>query len=540
MATSTHCELMKLNVDNCPAWKLQARMALIRDDLWEIVSGSEKAPEEAATADAQKKFKSRSNKALSMIVLSMKPELHYHIGREPKDSVAVWKLLANHFERKTWGNCYELWKRLMSMPRMKEIRDGGSIDKHLKSMQETFDSLAVLEDPVSEKKQVMFILASLPESFQTMVTALAASTEDVPSLADVKEKLRSEELKQKQAGPGHEDDQGKALAVGHGPRHSFPKSKLICHFCGKPGHFKRNCRKWAAEKKNEQSTGSGQKQSASPAEASDDDMESMMITTHAFSTVSNGKWIVDSGATSHMCNDREQFVNFKELLNKQAVTLGDGHTLDGTGIGTVKIETLLPDGNSQKCRLEKVLYLPNLSYNLLSVSKAAETGHTTSFSSTSCEIVDQKRRVTAFATKVGSLYYLEYCRKEKAHTSRNDDSKERLRHRRYGHVGEQNLQKLAKDEMLQQFDYDTNKRVGFCESCIGGKMHRSPFEQSRRHTTGPLELVHSDMWKDGRKVSRRSGVLSDIRRPPHTICLGLPSPDKRPSVWAFRPMESTC
>ena len=134
------------------------------------------------------------------------------------------------------------------------------------------------------------------------------------------------------------------------------------------------------EEENEQSTGGGQKQSANPAEASDDDTESMMITTHAFSTVSNGKWIVDSGATSHMCNDREQFVNFKELSNKQAVTLGDGHTLDGTGIGTVKIETLLPDRNSRKCRLEKVLYVPKLSYNLLSVSKAAETGHTTTFS----------------------------------------------------------------------------------------------------------------------------------------------------------------
>ena len=189
-------------------------MALIRDDLWEIVNGSEKAPEEGATADAKKKFKSRRNKALSMIVLSTKSELHYLIGREPEDPVAVWKLLANHFERKSWGNCCELWKRLMSMPRMKEIRDGGSIDKHLKSMQETFDSLAVLEDPVSEKKQVMFILASLPESFQTMVTALAASTEDVSSLADVKEKLQSEKLiRQKQAGPGHEDDQGKALAA---------------------------------------------------------------------------------------------------------------------------------------------------------------------------------------------------------------------------------------------------------------------------------------------------------------------------------------
>ena len=121
MATITS-ELTKLKGDNYPAWKLQLRMALIRDDLWDIVSGSEKEPMgDGTTADAKKKFQTRSNKALSMIVLSMKPELHYLIGREPEDPVAVWKLLSNHFEHKTWGNCYALWKRLINMPRMKEI-----------------------------------------------------------------------------------------------------------------------------------------------------------------------------------------------------------------------------------------------------------------------------------------------------------------------------------------------------------------------------------------------------------------------------------
>ena len=43
MATggSSTCELIKLNGDNYPAWKLQLRMALIRDNLWDIVNGSE-------------------------------------------------------------------------------------------------------------------------------------------------------------------------------------------------------------------------------------------------------------------------------------------------------------------------------------------------------------------------------------------------------------------------------------------------------------------------------------------------------------------
>ena len=95
----------------------------------------------------------RSSRLAATIVLSMKPEL---IGREPEDPVAIWKLLSDHFERKTWGNCYELWKRLMTTPRMKEIRDGGSVDKHLRLLQETFDSLAVLNDPVSGKASYVY------------------------------------------------------------------------------------------------------------------------------------------------------------------------------------------------------------------------------------------------------------------------------------------------------------------------------------------------------------------------------------------------
>lgn len=41
---------------------------------------------------------------------------------------------------------------------MKEIKDGGSMNGYLKELQDIFDSLAVLDDPVSEKKQVMLFL----------------------------------------------------------------------------------------------------------------------------------------------------------------------------------------------------------------------------------------------------------------------------------------------------------------------------------------------------------------------------------------------
>ena len=124
----------------------------------------------------------------------------------------------------------------------------------------------------------------------------------------------------------------------------------------------------------------------------------------------------------------------------------------------MRIKTLLPDRNTQKCRLKKVLYVPKLSYNLLSVSKVAEAGNTTNFSGSGCEIMGQEGKVIAFVTKVGRLYYLEYCRREKVNVM-NSDNKERLLHHRYGHLGEQNLQKLAKTGMIEQFDYNAKKQL---------------------------------------------------------------------------------
>ena len=37
-----------------------------------------------------------------------------------------------------------------------------------------------------------------------------------------------------------------------------------------------------------------------------------------------GKWIVDSGATSHMCNDQNLLVKLDPLKIPISVTLGDG------------------------------------------------------------------------------------------------------------------------------------------------------------------------------------------------------------------------
>lgn len=53
----------------------------------------------------------------------------------------------------------------------------------------------------------------------------------------------------------------------------------------------------------------------------------------AAQTSSQGKLIMDSGATSHMCSDQHLFKDFHTLDHEQEVTLGDWHALEATGQG---------------------------------------------------------------------------------------------------------------------------------------------------------------------------------------------------------------
>ena len=105
--------VVPLSSTNYSMWKIQCKMALIRDGLWGIVNEMQTAPTERA--EAQAKLVARHDKALVAIVLMIEPSLLYLTGADPTDPVVVWKALADQFQCKTWLNKLELKRKLFFM-----------------------------------------------------------------------------------------------------------------------------------------------------------------------------------------------------------------------------------------------------------------------------------------------------------------------------------------------------------------------------------------------------------------------------------------
>ena len=179
------------------------------------------------------------------------------------------------------------------------------------------------------------MLASLPDSYNMLVTALEAN-QDVLQIEVVTECLLHEEHKLNDCDSN--SGTNKVMATYH-----YKTNVVKCHYCGKPGQIKCKCRILAADERKANSNSKHKSDTKSKAQANkaivqkpDDDSSSSsdcntLVVNHALSAnnaISN--WIIDSGATCHMCNDKKLFTNLLSLDKPQEVSLGDGHVSKAT------------------------------------------------------------------------------------------------------------------------------------------------------------------------------------------------------------------
>ena len=489
-------QIEKLTKDNWITWKFQVKYCLMAKGLWEIVDGNETLADDANEQQRQD-FAKRQKKAAAMIVTAVNSELYYLLTSCNDDPHQMWEAMRAHFERDTTVNKVYLKKQLV----MLRMQEGTPVQDHLRRMKELTDRLASINAAVAEEDHMVYLLSSLPESYSMLVTAL--ETREGLTLQDVQRALVSEELKREQLGEtssgGHDSAlQAEKRTAGRG---TMPKAALKCYFCGKEGHFQRECpMKQKSRKKFAKYRAKAAKHHDSD---SDSDVEG---NTGAFVASVNGtfgesiadRWIIDSGATRHMTFQQDLLTDYCQFNKPEKVGLGDGRMVDAVGTGRVMVSMPLGRGKQFKTAITRVLLVPQLSCNLFSVCAAAMKGNMVEFGHTKCWIRNKNGKLVGKGRLVDKMYQLDCCiipsKPERASVAQNQTSKADLWHQRLGHVHGNQLKQMAKKKLVNGMDYPLDAELSFCEGCIEGKMHRKSHKPvGEIRSTEVLQLVHTDV-----------------------------------------------
>jgi transposase InsO family protein len=168
-------------------------------------------------------------------------------------------------------------------------------------------------------------------------------------------------------------------------------------------------------------------------------------------------------------------------------------------VGSVRVET-----TGGLFILDEVAYIPECPANLLSVSRATDRGFGFHFNSESCTIYHRGEWVMAAPRTRNGLYLLGNGSVELALGAERDASEERdaeLWHRPFGHMGFNNLARLARAKMVTVCPVTpagaaTRAGDGVCEPCQLGKKTRNPFPtlDPQTRTTKPMEKVYCDVY----------------------------------------------
>jgi hypothetical protein len=214
-----------------------------------------------------------------------------------------------------------------------------------------------------------------------------------------------------------------------------------------------------------------------------------------------GSFILDSGATSAMSDNRAHFTSYQPFPKpKRLLGAFKGQEHHALGKGTLCLD--VQHGNRvNTLRVPDSLYVTNLCTPLLSVSKLDNAGMIVIFHNGAASIHDADGNDICVAKRRGNLYQLPVLETEVALTATMRNPIEEW-HLRLGHLSEKTLQQLAAADAVKGMPNTLSGILPKCEACLQGKQRKANPSVRTRTTTAKLDTVHSDLVGPIRKQSR--------------------------------------
>jgi hypothetical protein len=268
------------------------------------------------------------------------------------------------------------------------------------------------------------------------------------------------------------------------------KFKGKCFECGKTGHKSVDCR---SKKKSDQNQ-------ANLAEANEvsNPNHFVAVVSEANLTGNVAEWIVDTGATRHICTNKDMFTTYEKTDGENVFM---GNSASATVQGKGKIVLTLTSG--KLITLTNVLHVPEMRRNLISGSLLMKAGLKLSFDSDRLVITHNGEFVgKGFCN--GGLFTLdvklEIMNKNASTSSVYIAESIDLWHARLGHLNIASIKRLKQLNLIPSF---SKTDFAKCEVCVEAKFAKKPFKSIDRQTK-VLELVHSDLG-DFKNYESRGG-----------------------------------
>ncbi|KAL9233094.1 hypothetical protein vseg_008132 [Gypsophila vaccaria] len=337
-----------------------------------------------------------------------------------------------------------------------------------------------------ETRHVRAFLMGLDPYFITVRSQLLG-IEPLPSLHSVYSRLMQEEEVRNITQRQIEATPAMAFAVRGAAHKSRPLLK--CTFCSRNGHLEDRC--W---EKHGYPEGRGPRRVNRPTDVAGAEPVVTKIRTNAVtgeknlgvhSVRLNGKhdfiWLIDTGASTHVCGNLALLDNVT-AISPLDVGLPDGNHSKATHKGHVKINCSLT--------LENVLFIPNFTCNLLSVSQLLLSQNLSiHFTNSECAIQDPilKTRI-GVGELIDGLYQLQMDVSSRVNVVKGGASFD-LWHKRLGHPSLQVM------KFFPQFRGSQNNfATKHCDICLRSKQTRSIFSLSNNKAAMLFDLIHCDVW----------------------------------------------
>lgn len=491
------CDLAKIqklkSIENWSVWKFQVRVILNSHDAWEVANGQRIRPVVpiGVPNEGDLALYERNLAAWKKADAIVQKVIATSVGEQPMLHIIncasgqqMWQKLSDVYEQRSESNIHMLQQKWYGT----SIEGNDSIATYIAKLEDIAHRLNLLEEQIPESMIITKILMSLPQSYRHFVSAWESSPIAERTLVNLTSRLTIEESRN----VFHKVVEPKAFAARSYDRKTkgkfFKKSggtSEKCFKCNETGHWARECPKG-------NSTGNTKKDNDyNKPKPQGQGLVSEALSTACGNGVEKSDWVLDSGASDHMCNVREWFTTYETLNEPTVVRIGDGSCIEVHGKGIINIK-MFDESKWNLNHLVNVLYVPELKYNLFSVGAALDKGLKMVSTQSVCKLVDGDRTV-AVGVRRNKLYMMKFeptsMSEETAHaniatTNSLKNWHERLAHQNYRHV----------KNVLDNFEIKvTNTDEVFCDACALGKIHRLPFPVSTSITQAIGEIIHVDL-----------------------------------------------